>query len=142
MYRYFFCRERYWTLSKIYIDFRGIKKFWENSRFYDKKLEKKSGGTKKKSKKFQILWKKLEKYVRVPKKNGDGYIPKEVQILNVSNIVDKKMQILTVSIIVHSNIVDKSIFHIFGEVWKFWVCTYPNVGHSKSGFAHSFPRVE
>ena len=84
-------------------------------------------------------------------KTGDKSAkPKKVQILNVSNIVDKKVQILNVSNIVPPNIEDTNIRNqISGHKYcpHFWrgmkiLSIYPNVGHSKSGFAHSFPRVD
>ena len=136
-----------------YSDFRSIKKFWENSRFMKKNWKKNLGVPKKN---WENLWQKLEKMWGTKNKTGDkSAIPKKVQILNVSNIVDKKVQILNVSNIVPPNIVDTNIRNqilktqIFGIKYctHFWrgmkiLSIYPNVGHSKSGFAHSFPRVE
>ena len=122
-----------------YSDFRSIKKFWENSRFMKKNWKKNLGVPKKN---WENLWQKLEKMWGTKNKTGDkSAIPKKVQILNVSNIVDKKVQILNVSNIVHTNIEDTNIVHIFWRGMKI-LSIYPNVGHSKSGFAHSFPRVD
>ena len=91
----------------------------KNSRFYEKKLEKKSGG-----KIPDFMKKNWRKNLGVPKKKLENFrfdknwkkcggtknkigdksaIPKKMQI-NISNIVDKKVQILNVSNIVHKNI--------------------------------------
>ena len=113
----------------------------KNSRFYEKKLEKKSGGKipEKIGEKIWVYQKKKLENFRFDKnwkkcggtknKIGDkSAIPKKMQILNISNIVDKKVQILNVSNIVHKNIAHQILYTrilspIFGEVWKFWVYT-------------------
>ena len=58
--------------------------------------------------------------------------------------IDKKVQILNVSNIVHPNIVDTNMKTNIVHFWRGMkiLSIYPNVGHSKSGFAHSFPRVD
>ena len=79
-------------MKKIGKQIWGYQKNWENSRFYEKKLDNKCHTKKEigeKSAGMKIL----------------GLYPKKVQILNVSNIVDK------------------NIVPIFEQVWKFWVYT-------------------
>ena len=55
------------------------------------------------------------------------YVQKQVEILNVSNIVHKN--------IVHKNIVDKNIVPLLNRYENFEGIQNSNAGHSKSGFA-------
>ena len=130
----------------------------KNSRFYEKKLEKKSGGKipdfmknnwrknlgvpKKKFRKFQILWQKLEKMWGYQKQNWR-------QICNTQKNANLKCfkycRQKSANLKCFKYCTPKYCGHKYCP--HFWrgmkiLSIYPNVGHSKSGFAHSFPRVE
>ena len=78
--------------SNIKFTVMGYQKTIEKIPDFMKKIGKKSEGTKTNPRKFQIVWKKLEKKCEGTKTNLDkicryenfGYIPKKVQIFNVS----------------------------------------------------------